>query len=335
MTATDSAREELLRGLLKRVSRSFYLSLRFLPGPVREPLSLAYLLARTSDTIADTVLVPSEMRLAALRNLADRIAGNEVPAVDLAGLAGHQGDPAERELLTRAGDTLHLLGHTPSDNRALIREVLAIIISGQQLDLQRFRSASAENLIALESPADLDDYTYRVAGCVGEFWTKVCFANLDLDCARTESEMGVLGVRFGKGLQLINILRDLPRDLRQGRCYLPKGELKSCGLVPADLLDPAREPDLRPMFDRWLGVARQHLQAGWTYTNAHARRHVRLRLSCALPILIGARTLDLLAGGAVLDPVRRIKVSRSEVRGLILAAFLRHPVAGLWRQLAP
>ena len=43
----------LLTGVLKEVSRSFYLSLRFLPGGFRAPVSLGYLLARASDTIAD------------------------------------------------------------------------------------------------------------------------------------------------------------------------------------------------------------------------------------------------------------------------------------------
>ena len=36
--------------LLRPVSRSFYLSIRLLPRALRQPVALAYLLARTSDT---------------------------------------------------------------------------------------------------------------------------------------------------------------------------------------------------------------------------------------------------------------------------------------------
>jgi len=43
--------------LLKATSRSFYLTLRVLPAAVRSQIGLAYLLARTTDTIADTELV--------------------------------------------------------------------------------------------------------------------------------------------------------------------------------------------------------------------------------------------------------------------------------------
>ena len=45
---------ELLTELLRDVSRSFYLTLRVLPRPVRPQIGLAYLLARATDTIADT-----------------------------------------------------------------------------------------------------------------------------------------------------------------------------------------------------------------------------------------------------------------------------------------
>jgi len=47
---------DLVGDLLRRVSRSFYLSLAILPRALREPLGLAYLLARASDTVADTRL---------------------------------------------------------------------------------------------------------------------------------------------------------------------------------------------------------------------------------------------------------------------------------------
>src|SRR5262245_58143271 len=60
------ARDELLTDLLRSVSRSFYTTLRILPPQIRPQISLAYLLARTTDTIADTGLVPVAERLGAL-----------------------------------------------------------------------------------------------------------------------------------------------------------------------------------------------------------------------------------------------------------------------------
>src|SRR5207249_9570884 len=63
--------------LLKPVSRSFYISIRLLPRALREPVALAYLLARTSDTIADTSAIDVEKRIELLDRLARAIAGKD------------------------------------------------------------------------------------------------------------------------------------------------------------------------------------------------------------------------------------------------------------------
>ncbi|MEE9249206.1 MAG: squalene/phytoene synthase family protein, partial [Dehalococcoidia bacterium] len=59
-------RDRLLKDILKSVSRAFYLTLRILPGGLRESVGLAYLLARAADTIADTRALEPEERLARL-----------------------------------------------------------------------------------------------------------------------------------------------------------------------------------------------------------------------------------------------------------------------------
>lgn len=326
--------QDLLRDLLKQVSRSFYLSLRFLPSNVRHPISLAYLLARISDTIADTTWVPPEDRLSTLKRFAGCVSGKVATPLDFSSIAANQSDQAEAALLRRADDSVELLNLLSEADRDLVQWVIAIIISGQELDLQRFATASNSNVVALSNRSELDDYTYRVAGCVGEFWTRICLRDLSSKPTVSESEMIELGVRYGKGLQLVNILRDLPRDLQQGRCYLPLDQLDEIGLNPSDLLNARNEAALRPVFDALLDQAHANLVAGWHYTNAYPRSAARIRIACALPILIGFRTLALLRDAPILDPKVRVKVSRSEVRWIMVQTFLRHPVECLWQGLA-
>ena len=128
--------------LLKATARSVYLSLRVLPAGVRAQMGLAYLLARTTDTIADTEIVPVEQRLAALRALAEQIAGTAAGPLNLGELALQQGQPAERELLEQVGAGLTALRRLAPGDVALVRTVLAIITSGQELDLRRFAGAT-------------------------------------------------------------------------------------------------------------------------------------------------------------------------------------------------
>lgn len=323
----------LLTSLLHDVSRSFYLTLRVLPGAIRPQIGLAYLLARTTDTIADTELVPLDSRLQALEALRTRILNPNAPRLDLGDMARRQGAAAERVLLERVEEALAALGSFAAEDQARIRTVLNTITGGQTLDLRRFADASADHIAALETDADLDDYTYRVAGCVGEFWTQMGRAHLFPNAPVDDAFLLTHGVRFGKGLQLVNILRDLPADLRHGRCYLPAKALAVHGLAPRDLLQPASEPRLRPLYNVWLDAAQAHLAAGWDYTNALPRACVRVRLACAWPILIGVRTLALLRTGSVLEPEPRIRVRRAEVRAWMLRSVVCYPWSPAWRRL--
>jgi farnesyl-diphosphate farnesyltransferase len=322
-----------LNQLLKDTSRSVYLTLRVLPGGIRSQIGLAYLLARTTDTIADTEIVPLEERLGALDFLRERILEIHRKPVEFGELARQQGKPAERMVLERCEESLAVLDGFNSADQQRIREVLKVIISGQDLDLRRFTGASQEKIVALRTEAELDDYTYRVAGCVGEFWTKMCrtymFPRTTLDDAKLLAD----GVRFGKGLQLVNILRDLPADLRQGRCYFPAGELAAAGLTPEQLLEPGNMEKFRPVYARHLAMAEEHLRAGWAYTNTIPTRCVRVRLGCAWLALFGIKTLALLRTANVLEPQQRVKISRQDVRNIRWRTVLYYPYQPAWRRL--
>jgi farnesyl-diphosphate farnesyltransferase len=323
-----------LNDLLKATSRSFYLTLRVLPARVRPQIGLAYLLARTTDTIADTELVPPAQRLDALQKLRERILGQNSAPLNFGEMAQKQNLSAEKLLLEKVEDSLAELQNFSETDQKLIRDVLTTITSGQELDLKRFGNSSAEKIIALQTEAELDDYTYRVAGCVGGFWTKICRAHLFPHAKIDDTQFIADGIRFGKGLQLVNILRDLPADLKNGRCYLPLEKLTEIGLQPEDLLQPANENKLRLLYNRHLDLAESHLAAGWNYTNTISFSQFRVRLACAWPILIGAKTISRLRSGNILDPQQRIKISRAEVRGIILHSVLSCPFPRAWQKLS-
>jgi farnesyl-diphosphate farnesyltransferase len=322
-------------GLLRDVSRSFYLTLRVLPSAIRGRIGLAYLLARTTDTIADTQLVSLEDRVHALRRLRERILGLASGPLDFFQLAQCQASAAERALLQCSEASVALLESLDAEDVRLIRGVIETICGGQEFDLLRFAGASVNRIVALRTDEELEDYTFRVAGCVGEFWTRTCHRHLFPKAPVDEQLLLANGVKFGKGLQLVNILRDLPADLRNGRCYLPRAALEVCSLSPEDLLEAGNEPRLRPAYNRLLDRAQSYLHAGWAYTNALPWMQFRVRLACAWPILIGLETLRLLRGSNVLDATRRLKVSRRQVRRILSHSVLCCWRPRSWRSLVP
>jgi len=296
------------------------------------------LLARATDTIADTGLINIERRRKALFQLRETIRktceGPQWSVPDLGDLSqANSVTPAECELLANLGRVLERLHSFPSEDRALICTVLETIVRGQDLDLIRFGASSSSQIFSLRTDAELDDYTYCVAGCVGEFWTKVCRAHLLSKAKMKDKAFVANGIRFGKGLQLINILRDLPKDLRQGRCYIPADRLSEIDLNPKDLLDTASMDQFRPLFDSYLQLAEEHLSAGWQYIGMLPFTQLRVRLACSWPILIGIKTLALLKTENVLDDKRRVKISRADIRRLMLKSIFLYPFPSVWTNL--
>jgi farnesyl-diphosphate farnesyltransferase len=300
--------------LLRSVSRSFYLSIRILPKRLRDPVALAYLLARAADTIADTTELKAELRAQKLRTLARGIQGEALGnvIVDLGmSFAPLQKNKSEGALIESLPECLDWLDQLDAADRDDVRAVLEKINRGQLRDLERFHDAT--RVIALETAADLDEYSYLVAGCAGEFWTRLCFRHLRKFATRSENEMLELGKRYGMGLQLINILRDAGADLRAGRSYFPNEELAAARMDVSQIL---REPErFQPIYRKWRENAERGIECGMQYSLAIRNR--RVRAATVLPALIGARTLALLrdAGATVLN--RKIKVSRSEVRSIV------------------
>ncbi len=290
--------------LLKRVSRSFYLSIRFLPSRIRPAIAIGYLLARASDTIADTNRFDPKYRLETLDGLRSSLQGSPVDLAErISQCVEAQPSGAEKDLLKRLISLVASVRVLPPRHQPLVLDVLGKIIRGQMLDIERFEMT--DSLRALRNAGELEEYTYLVAGSVGEFWTRLCSLEWPSYSRIPKSELEQLGIEFGKGLQLTNILRDFPTDVAHGRSYLP--------VADPHLLKENREL-VRPLFLEWQKRAQQYLGSGWKYVCAI--RPIRVRFACALPVLIGARTLPKLDESSVVGA----KIARSEVYWLMIVA---------------
>ena len=326
MSLSESDRV-LLGDVLKRVSRSFYLTLTVLPQPIRSQIGLAYLFARAADTIADTGELRDDIRRECLQGLKEQMGKAEPDWKQIqiiqAQVISKQSNPDERRLLEKLDECFRFFLGLNDFDREQIAQVVSILIGGMEFDLQQFPNNGKSVGRALPDVQDFEYYTYAVAGCVGEFWTKMMCGHLSGMQDWDQSTMIPLGIRFGKGLQMINILRDLPQDLKNGRCYIPITLLNKANLTPEQLLDPASAKAFRPVFRQLIQEARDHLDKGWQYTMAIPRLQVRLRLACMWPLLIGIRTLQALSiSQQVLEADQLVKIARRDVYGIVAATGL-------------
>jgi farnesyl-diphosphate farnesyltransferase len=317
----NPARSLLLGPLLKGVSRSFYLTLRVLPAGMRDPIGLGYLLARAADTVADTSLIPPGQRLELLLSLRSQVNGasnDEALTRMVVGVAGQQSQSDEKVLLESLGTALTALSQLSEADREAVRDIVTTLTEGMEFDLRTFPDEYSGQIIALQELDELDRYTYMVAGCVGEFWTKMTYAHMPGTFKGGPETMLDRGIRFGKALQMTNVLRDCGKDLRIGRCYLPATMLDRFGLSPQDLLLPNASLRARPLMFELLQKTLDHFREAVQYTLAIPASSVRLRLSCLWPILIGLETLLLLVhNDNWLDPAKVSKIRRSRVYRVI------------------
>ena len=282
-------------GLLKAVSRSFYLSMVWLPPAMRRGIALGYMLARATDSVADTSSADTEKRVAVLQQMNRAIAGlaaseekEELLAALKGEMAAAQSKESEATLLRRFGECLALLDGVSEPERSLLRRVLATIVEGQLWDLSYFAHRTG-----VENDAETRRYTYLVAGCVGEFWTDMGLATMGTRfCDPERRELMVqAGIRYGQGLQLVNILRDQAEDAARGRSYL------------------CSSPEL------WHARAARYLYDG--LDDARRLGLFRLRFTAMLPALLGLRTLRLITESPA---GKRVKISRWSVYASLLHA---------------
>jgi len=273
---------------------------------MHEPVSIGYLLARASDTLADTEKVPAELRMECLdlflNALKDDSTREKLEMLISKRFVKYQTNPKEKILLENLGDVFAWYDTVREWAWQDIAAVMKQIVAGQKWDVQFFGIDKNDQV---KTEEDLDTYCYQVAGSVGEFWGNVGQHAYKRFSTFSDDILKIRGVRYGKGLQLINILRDLPEDLEQGRCYLPEIDYKD----KTKLVKATKKYRIK---------SRKYLEQGLAY--ATSLRQKRSRIATALPALIGLKTLDLMEEASWEDWQQGIKISRKEVRKCLFKA---------------
>lgn len=226
--------------LLQKTSRTFALAIPLLPEPTRAQVGIAYLLFRIADTFEDAVLWTRERRLGTLGRFV-QLLDQDPTAAEALTIECLRDPPVEhsgyRELLARMPLVLRDFGALPLPVRVAVRRHLVRSVDGMS---QFVRRSDQDNRFTLSSIEDLRDYCYSVAGIVGEMLTELYILDRP-ELSSSAEELRSRAARFGEGLQLVNILKDAPRDAEEGRVYLPPGvelqallDLAGQGLTAAD-----------------------------------------------------------------------------------------------------
>jgi farnesyl-diphosphate farnesyltransferase len=275
---------------LPRVSRTFALNIRLLSGTLREAVTVAYLLCRAADALEDSWPgTPDEIR-ARFDLLLLALGDDPVPAEALA---------ARARALPAGGSDLELLAGLPRVRRSWLalapgdRTIVAEGVRTMAQGMSRYAARAAGRPAGapyLDDEAELHDYCWVVAGCVGVMLTRL-FAARSPAPPELERRRLELAPDVGEALQLTNILLDWPVDAAHGRCHVPATWLAEHGLSPAELAGPP-QPGALALARRLDDLARAALARVPEYLATLPPGEVRYRLLVLLPALWARASLD-------------------------------------------
>ena len=308
-----------LNELLKQTSRSLYLSARLLPLAVRDTFSVAYLLCRYADSIADTSLLAPDKRLKWIEIFPSLVLRPEPGKQQqlLREISGSSPNIYEEKLLQNLPACQAAFQDLPPAHRQMILDVVAFVCEGMKMDLHAFPPENAREVRAFASAEQLYTYCRLMGGEPGVFWSRLIASHVSLPA---EKELFFSwGRNIGEALQIVNILRDLPRDLRIGRCYFPEEDLQKYHLHPKDLLEQSNSVRFEPVKQKWIAWGRDKLHSAFSYFSALPKGQLRHRAAVAWPVLWAADTLNKLEREQnLLDPGHKVKIPRSRIYATIL-----------------
>ncbi len=334
----DAADRRFCRDALPRVSRTFALNMRLLDGALGEAVRTGYLLCRAADALEDSwpgeperIRDRFERFLLALNGDERALAGLSAEARALAS------DRMDLALVGDLGRLLRVHASLPPAHRAALAEGVGTLASGMARYAVRGAGRPA-GVPYLDTEAELDDYCWVVAGCVGVMLTRMFAAEYGAAEPALEARRLAAAPAVGAALQLTNILLDWPGDVRNGRCYLPGSWLAEAGVTPRDLVGQGG-PGTQSVARRLERKAREALAKVPDYLDLIPLRRVRYRLFCLWPALWALGSLR----HARHDPEfpwgpRRPKLPRTDVwSAAIGSAFaVHHPATlrGLYERAA-
>jgi len=257
--------------ILRQTSRTFYLSIVQLPPEIKEAVMSSYLLLRAIDEIEDHPHLEKAVRVSLLCALSREMRLRPKPAPDTFATILRPYRDWFHEVTNRIDEWLSL---SPTEVAPLLQQTTS--------KMAQRMAYWVSNDWRIRTKHDLDRYTFSVAGAVGVLLSDL-WKWYDGTPSRRDN-----AIRYGRGLQAVNILRNRREDLAREVDFFPDGW---------------READ-------FFLYARQNLLRGDDYVNGFHPGPARE--FCRGPQALAHATLDALERGET-------KLSRGEVLRILAA----------------
>jgi len=296
--------------ILQTVSRTFALTIPQLPEPLCTVVANAYLLCRIADTIEDDKSMSakqkkeySELFIAVVKGTEDA----SIFAEALFPLLSPTATESEHDLIANTAPVIRLTHGYNERQRTALERCVKIMADGM------VRYQDAETLDGVADQKDMDQYCYYVAGVVGELLTELfCDHSSEIDAQH--DEMMKLGVSFGQGLQMTNILKDIWEDHERGACWLPRDVFDKHGVDIRHKTPGKMSQGFDDALIELLGVAHAHVHNALRYTLMIPTKEKGLRKFCLWALGMSVLTLEKIRQHPDFTDGREVKITRRSVK---------------------
>jgi farnesyl-diphosphate farnesyltransferase len=313
---------EFCSNLLPLVSRTFAPTIRMLPKKLYLPVTVAYLLCRIADTVEDESSLNREEKEIILSIYADILReptnGNKDKFLELT--AKIPENSTDIILIRNLDKVLSVYKSFTYE----VQKNIGVWVIEMTLGMKKYaQSVNKKKFQFLKSMQDLDEYMYYVAGTVGHLLTAL-FAHFSKKITpAVVQRLEKFSESFGKGLQLVNIIRDMNKDLRRGQSYIPDEILCKYQLTRKSLFEQNNSEQAERLFNEMIQIAIKHLDNALTYIINIPKEEARIRLFCLLPLFWAMQTLRIIQTNTLaLLRSENIKISRRTIRVEFLKAII-------------
>jgi len=301
---------EFCTSMLPQVSRTFAPTIRMLPKLLFVPVTVAYLLCRIADTVEDEAGISKKQKEKMLELYINIFQGKDPDAYmefrsKASKIPEHNPDVYLMHNFDRVYNVLNSF-------ESEVKRLIGVWVIEMALGMKKYaQSMKKSKFKFLKSMKELDEYMYYVAGTVGQLLTSL-FAHFSKKITPpVKKRLESFAESFGKGLQMVNIIRDMTTDLRRGQSYIPDEILAKYNLTRKSIFETSNKEQAQRMFNELIETAVRHMDKAMSYIVTIPREEARIRLFCLLPVFWAMRTLQKIQENTLqLLNKDKIKISR-------------------------
>jgi len=300
--------------MLPKVSRTFAPTIRMLPVGLNTIVTVAYLLCRIADTVEDSedISIDKKKELLNFYISVFKKDGKKPLNNFMTGI----------KVLPEKTDDERLVYNLPrilnvyDSFSPIFKKHIGLWVVEMSRGMHKYAQAAIRKKFSfLGTMKELDEYMYYVAGTVGYLLTELFSFYSNRITPSIKKKLNLLAESFGKGLQMVNIIRDMTTDLKRGQSYIPEELLKKYKLDRISIFEKQNADKAQKLFNELIQDAVKHLDKAIDYIMLLPKEERGIRMFCMLPVFWAMRTLQKIQENTLaLLGNEKIKVPRTMIK---------------------